>query len=122
MGLRAVRLWFEWYFSRHASLLNLGKIRAFVFASKRLRPQARASITLKHQAWVKDRKNQLLHYAYWDRRSVLLAAQVLSKDEREKWLEPLVKGESLSQMEKWMAKWVMAGAPEEFDLEEDLLF
>lgn len=122
MGVRAVRLWFEWYFSRHASLLAIGKIRAFVFSSKRLRPQARASITLKHQAWVKDRKNQLLHYAYWDRRSILLAAQVLSKDEREKWLEPLVKGESLSQMEKWMAKWVMGGAPEEVGIDDGLPF
>ncbi|MCZ2901191.1 RNA-directed DNA polymerase [Burkholderia thailandensis] len=111
MNLRSVRMWFEWYFSRHAPLLNVAKIRAFVFSSKGLRPHARASITLKHQTWVKERKSQLLHYAYWDRRSILLAAQVLAKDERDKWLEPLVKGNALSQMDKWMAKWVMAGAP-----------
>lgn len=121
-GLKSVRLWFEWYFSRHPQLLHIAKIRSFVFSSKRLRPQARASITLKHQAWVKDRKNQLLHYAYWDRRSILLAAQVLSKDEREKWLEPLIKGGSLTEMDKWMARWVMDGAPETVNFEEDLPF
>jgi len=75
-----------------------------------------------NQAWVKDRKNQLLHYAYWDRRSILLAAQILSKDEREKWLAPLIKGGSLSAMEKWMAKWVLDGSPEANPLEEELPF
>lgn len=68
-NIRAVRLWFEWYFSRHKALLDIGKIRSFVFSSKRLRPQARAAITMNNQAWIKDRKNQLLHYAYWDRRA-----------------------------------------------------
>lgn len=121
-NIRAVRLWLEWYFSRHSDLLKLPKIRSFVFTSKRLRPQARAAITMGNQAWVKDRKNQLLHYAYWDRRSILLAAQILSKDEREKWLGPLIKGESLSTMEKWMAKWVLDGAPETNPLEDELPF
>lgn len=121
-NIRAVRLWLEWYFSRHAALLSFPRIRAFVFASKRLRPQARAAITMNNQAWVKDRKNQLLHYAYWDRRSILLAAQILSNDEREKWLGPLVNGESLNQMDKWMAKWVRDGAPEEFPPDDESPF
>ncbi len=121
-NIRAVRLWLEWYFSRHEELLSFGRIRAFVFSSKRLRPQARAAITMNSQAWIKDRKNQLLHYAYWDRRSILLAAQILSKDEREKWLGPIIKGESLDRMDKWMAKWVLDGAPDEFPLDDDLPF
>lgn len=120
--IRAVRLWFEWYFSRHEALLSIGRIRAFVFASKRLRPQARAAITMNNQAWVKDRKNQLLHYAYWDRRSILLAAQILSKDEREKWLMPIIKTESLDRMDKWMAKWVLDGSPDEFPVDDDIPF
>ncbi len=121
-NIRAVRLWLEWYFSRHEELLSIGRIRAFVFSSKRLRPQARAAITMNNQAWIKDRKNQLLHYAYWDRRSILLAAQILSKDEREKWLGPIIKGGSLDRMDKWMAKWVLDGAPDEFPLDDDLPF
>lgn len=121
-NIRAVRLWLEWYFSRHEALLSIARIRAFVFSSKRLRPQARAAITMNNQAWIKDRKNQLLHYAYWDRRSILLAAQILSKDEREKWLGPIIKGGSLDHMDKWMAKWVIDGAPDEFPLDDDLPF
>lgn len=120
--IRAVRLWFEWYFSRHEALLSIARIRAFVFASKRLRPQARAAITMNNQAWIKDRKNQLLHYAYWDRRSIVLAAQILSKDEREKWLMPIIKTESLDRMDKWMAKWVLDGSPDEFPIDDDLPF
>lgn len=121
-NIRAVRLWFEWYFSRHLALLDFNKIRAFVFSSKRLRPQARAAITMGNQAWVKDRKNQLLHYAYWDRRSILMAAQTLSKDEREKWLTPLIRGGSLDRMDKWIAKWVMSGAPDRSDCDDDIPF
>lgn len=121
-NIRAVRLWLEWYFSRHEELLNFPRIRAFVFSSKRLRPQARAAITMNNQAWIKDRKNQLLHYAFWDRRSILLAAQILSKDEREKWLGQIIRGESLGPMDKWMAKWVLNGAPDEFPIADGLPF
>ncbi|PTQ79001.1 hypothetical protein C8R21_13722 [Nitrosospira multiformis] len=65
----------------------------------------------------------MLHYASWDRRSILLAAKVLSRDEREKWLAPLVKSESLSRMDKWMADWVIAGAPPDyFDYDDDIPF
>lgn len=56
-------------------------------------------------------ETKLLHYGYWDRRSVILAAALLAKDEREKWLAPLLKGDSLGVVEKWMARWVMDGAP-----------
>lgn len=110
-SIRVVRMWLEWFFSRHLTLLNENKIRNVVFSSERLRPQAQAAITLKSEAWIKERKTKLLHYAYWDRRSIILAATLLSKDEREKWLEPLVKGSSLDIMEKWMARWVLNGSP-----------
>lgn len=121
-NMRAVRLWLEWYFSRHALLLEIPRIRSYVFAGTHLRAQARAAITTNNQAWVKDRKNRLLHYAYWDRRSILLAAKNLSKDEREKWLAPILKGGHLDQMDIWMAKWVLDGSPETDPLEDDLPF
>ena len=111
VNLRVVRMWIEWYFSRHLILLNQAKIRNFLFASERLRPQAQAAISLKSEAWIKERKTKLLHYAYWDRRSIILAASLLSKDEREKWLLPLIKGSSLGVPEKWMARWVIEGSP-----------
>jgi len=113
--IRVVRLWLEWYFSKHLTLLQVPRIRSFVFSSERLRPQAQAAITLKSEAWIKERKTKLLHYAYWDRRSIIMAASLLAKDEREKWLLPLIKGDSLDIVEKWMAKWVMDGSPTDVD-------
>lgn len=110
--LRCVRLWLEWYFSQHIGLLNIPKIRAFALASKRLRPQARASVTLRTQSWVKEKKSQVMHHASWDRRSILLASQTLSSDEREKWLKPLLKGQGLGMLDRYMIEWVLAGCPD----------
>lgn len=110
-NFRAVRLWLEWYYARHHALLEIASIRAFVFSSKSLRPQADAAVTLKQQSWVKSRKNGLLHYASWDRRSILIAARLLSKDERDNWLKPLLKSEKLEPIERWIAKWVLDGCP-----------
>lgn len=107
VDLRAVRLWFEWYFSGHGDLLENSKIRKFVFSSKRLRPQVRASITMGSQTWVKERKNQLLQHASWDRRSIVLGAETLSKDEREKWLRPMKKNPNLNFMDRCMIDWVL---------------
>ncbi len=114
-SISVVRLWLEWYFSRHLILLKIPKVRVFVFSSERLRPQAQAAITLNSEAWIKERKTRLHHYAYWDRRSIIMASSVMSKDEREKWLEPLVRGDSLTILEKWMARWVMNGSPRNVD-------
>jgi hypothetical protein len=119
VNLRGVRLWLEWYYARQPKLLEIPSVKAFIFSSKHLRPQAQAAITLNYQSWIKNRKNQLLHYAYWQRRSILLAARILSKDEREKWLVPLLKAEKLDPMEKWMAKWVIDGCPAAEPPQED---
>jgi hypothetical protein len=111
MNILVVRMWFEWLFSRHRVFLQNGKIRAFVFSSFRLRPQAQAAITLKSEAWVKERKTTLMHHAGSDTRSILFAATLLSKDERENWLNPIIKAGSLGPVGNWMAKWVMDGSP-----------
>lgn len=119
---RSIRLWLEWYYARHKQLLEIQSVRAFVFSSRHLRPQAQAAITLNHQSWIKNRKNQLLHYAYWQRRSIILAATLLSKDERSKWLKPLIKTNKLEPMEAWMATWVMDECPDAKPPEDDLPF
>ena len=118
----AVRLWLEWFYARQEVLLNEKKVRAFVYASNSLRPQAQAAITTRNQSWVKDRKNQLLHYYAWQRRSVLLAARLLSKDEREKWLNQLFKANKLVGMDKWMAQWALDGNPPASPPEEEIPF
>lgn len=115
MDIRTVRLWFEWYFARRIELLSVGSIKAFVWSSERLRPQAQAAILLKNESWIKERKNKILHYAYWDRRSIILAASVLAKDERDKWLTPLMKNDGVSMLDRWMMKWVLDGSSANVD-------
>lgn len=111
MGVRPVRLWMEWYFARHLSLLKIPRIRSFVFDSERLRPQAQAAIALRNEAWIKERKTRLLHYADWDRRSIILASAALAKDEREKWLRNLVRRSRLGFLDQCMVAWVLDGSP-----------
>jgi hypothetical protein len=115
MNSRVARLWFEWYFSRHQILLKNSTIRNFIFGGESLRSQAIAAISTKNEAWIKERKERLQHYVLWDRRSIILAASVLSKDERDKWLRPLMKGNSLSHLDEWMIKWVLDGSPRSLD-------
>lgn len=115
MNIRVARLWFEWYFSRHQILLQNLTIRNFIFGSESLRSQAIAAISTKNEAWIKERKGRLQHYAHWDRRSIILAASVLSKDERDNWLKPLLKGNSLSHLDKWMIQWVLEGSSRSLD-------
>ncbi|WP_081629921.1 RNA-directed DNA polymerase [Thiomonas sp. FB-6] len=111
MYLQSVRMWFEWYFSRHETLLQARAIRQFVYASKSLRPQAVASITLRNQSWVKAHKSEVLRSSSWDRRSIILAAQILSSDERSKWLQTLTRAPQLDRLDKWLIKWVLDGSP-----------
>ena len=115
MNSRVARLWFEWYFARHQILLKNSTIRNFIFGGDSLRSQAIAAISTKNEAWIKERKDRLQHYVLWDRRSIILAASVLSKDERNNWLRPLIKGNSLSRLDEWMIRWVLDGSPRSLD-------
>lgn len=106
-----VRLWMEWYFSEHCEFLAFQHIKNLLYSSERIIPQARAAIATRNQAWVKEKKTKLLHFATWDRRAVIYSAKILSKDEREKWLVPLSKGTQMSDTDKWLINWVIDGCP-----------
>jgi hypothetical protein len=106
-----VKLWMEWYFSEHKAFLESPEIRNFLYSSERIIYQARAAIVEKNQAWIKGQKTKLLHYATSDRRAVIFAAKLLSNDEREKWLKPFLKGNQMSETDKWVIEWVIDGCP-----------
>jgi Reverse transcriptase (RNA-dependent DNA polymerase) len=108
---KMVRLWMSWYFSEHEKFLSFPTIRRFLYTSEHMLYQARAAIAEKNQAWIKEQKTKLLHYATGHRRAVIYAAQILSKDEREKWLKPLLHGDQMSELEKWVINWVLDGCP-----------
>lgn len=111
MRFNAVAMWFHWYFARHKKLLEDRRIRTFVLRGKEMRHQAQAALTRETPEWVREHKSTMLRLGSADRRSVILASASLSPDERDKWLGPLIRGSSLNDLEKWMAKWVLAGSP-----------
>jgi hypothetical protein len=115
-----VKLWMEWYFSEHRAFLEFPQIRNLLYSSEQVIYQSRAAIVEKNQAWIKGQKTKLLHYATSDRRAVIFAAKLLSKDEREKWLKPFLKGNQMSETDKWVIEWVIDGCPIPVQELEDL--
>lgn len=109
---KAINEWFSWYISNHRKLLEVKELR-FVFSnSSRLSYAARAAVNFKNLSWVRERKESLLNRTNWDRRAIIYASQLMSDDEKRKWLEPLKKKFNVSLLDKWMIDWVLAGVPE----------
>lgn len=104
MNITLVRTWFEWYISNHVSLLQIPELRKFLFDGKNIISQAQAAINLRHIAWVRDKKADLYTVGNWERRSILRAAQILPKDEKDHWLK-LTETTSPLILDRWVAKW-----------------
>jgi len=108
---KATAEWFSWYVSKHRGLVSDDETRQILNFSDGLRYRAAAAVTLGNVSWVRMHKDKVLNFGPWDRRAVIFAAQVLARDEREKWLRSLSRNGSLSLLDKWMIEWVIAGAP-----------
>lgn len=109
---KATAEWFSWYVSKHRVLAADDEVRQVLNFADGLRYRATAAVTLRSVAWVRTHKDNLLNLGPWDRRAVIFSAQILSKDEREKWLRSVSRSASLSLLDKWLIDWVVAGAPE----------
>lgn len=107
---KSSREWFAWLISNHAALLNNFTLREVVGATDRFSYAAKAAVLLKNTAWVRERKDQLLNHGPWNRRAIIYSAQILSDDEKRHWLGK-IPDRHLSQLERWMIDWVLAGAP-----------
>lgn len=109
---KATAEWFSWYVSKHRGLVSDDEVRQILNYSDGLRYRAAAAVTLGNVSWVRTHKDKVLNLGPWDRRAVIFAAQILARDERDKWLRSLSRSGSLSLLDKWMIDWVIAGAPE----------
>ena len=67
---------------------------------------------LGHTSWVREHREKILDYAGWDRRAIIYAAQILSNDEKSKWLKRLKQNPTVPQLERWLIDWVVDGTPE----------
>lgn len=101
-----VKYWIEWYLARYPKFLSNHDIHAFIFSGSNVDNQAKAAITEKNLAWVRDHKTSIFNLGGWARRAVLDAARILPGDERKHWLG-LVQGNSPIALDRWVAGWVL---------------
>jgi Reverse transcriptase (RNA-dependent DNA polymerase) len=102
-----VRHWFEWWLSGTEAMLSDPSIKSHVLSRAAFENQARAAVTLGNLAWVRNAKAKFSNLGSWDRRAVLLAAQVMPLDERKPWLRSVqLHGDDPS--EKWIADWTVS--------------
>jgi len=101
-----VRYWIEWYWSKYAGYLNRPEIRNHIAGSSFIDNQARAAITTRNLAWVRDKKTEKIHLGSWERRAVLNAARVQPSEERRHWLQMTI-AHSPILIDRWVAKWVL---------------
>jgi hypothetical protein len=104
-----VRFWIEWYVAQYPEFMQSAKIHQFVFGGTNVENQARAAITTKNVAWVRDHKAGVYNLGGWARRAVLHASRVLPSDERNHWLRLFI-GNSPVVLDRWVAKWVLETA------------
>jgi hypothetical protein len=101
-----VRFWIEWYVSKYPEYMQSQKIHRFVFGGPNVENQARAAISTKNVAWVRDHKSGIYNLGGWARRAVLHAARVLPSDERNHWLKMIIANSPVT-IDRWVAKWVI---------------
>jgi Reverse transcriptase (RNA-dependent DNA polymerase) len=104
-----VRYWLEWYLARDLVYLANPAVRAFIFDGPNVDNQARAAITLKNIAWVRDHKAGIYNLGNWGRRAVLDAARILPSDERTHWLKLCIANSPVI-LDRWVAQWVLETA------------
>jgi len=107
----ATKEWFSWYIGNHESLSKDLHFSELFENSIRFSNQARAVIKAKKTSWVRRKKENLLSEGPWNRRAIIYAAQILTKDEKEAWLKSVKTNKALDITDQWMIDWVLDGTP-----------
>lgn len=101
---RFVRHWVDWFRSLHPEILRGDALREF-WRSAAIEHQARAARKLRNLAWVRDQKSRIATLGLWDRRAVLMAAEVMPIDERRLWTDGVTAATS-DIVEKSICAWL----------------
>ncbi len=104
--IMATRHWLAWFLAGREELLARQKIRNFLYNYPDLAIQAKAAVSTKNIAWVRQQKTAIYNMGSWDRRAVLYASQILPKDERTNWLK-LIQNDASHPLDDWMAQWIL---------------
>lgn len=100
-----IKEWVEYYLCNNQHLLSCDEVKEFLKKYGSIRNQATAALNLKSTHWVRSQKGKLSEMSAWDRRSVIRASLVLSKKERESWLNSVEKSSS-NFTELMTVKWL----------------
>lgn len=99
------KYWMEYYFSTHKGFFNYPKIRQFILTTTNIRNSALYAETSKSVYWVRQYKNKLFCLGAWEKRAIMLASKVLSKDERDNWMENVERNTN-NFLDKVIAKFI----------------
>ena len=102
-----VRFWLERYFAENPKYLLDAGIRHYVLESGDICNQATAALKSKNIPWVRQMRTRIDTLGPWEKRAVIIASQILAKQERLTWLGNLEQ-HAQSKIERWVIRWVRA--------------
>jgi hypothetical protein len=101
---RFARHWVDWFRSSHPEILG-GQAAKDFWKLAAIEHQARAARKLRNLAWVRAQKSRFATFGLWDRRAVLMAAEVMPVNERWEWVNGVVVATS-DLVEKSICVWL----------------
>lgn len=104
-GLPFVRYWLEYYFAQNHVYLADARIWRYVMETGNVCNQAIAALHSKNIPWVRQMRTRIDTLGPWEKRAVIMASQILAKQERMTWLGNLEQ-HAQSNMERWVIRWV----------------
>jgi hypothetical protein len=100
-----VRYWLERYFAENPGYLADMRIRRYVMENGDICNQAIAATKSKNVSWVRHMRTRIDTLGPWEKRAVIIASQILAKQERMSWLGNLEQ-QAQSNLERWVIRWV----------------
>lgn len=80
------KYWFSLYFSKYPVFYQYPFVKKFLNTCS-VRNYAVFAQTNSITHWIREKKNSIDNYGFWDKRAIIFATSALSKDERNNWLD-----------------------------------
>jgi hypothetical protein len=100
------RFWAFWYLASHPEFIRDPKIGPKIWKESSVEHQARAARATNNLAWVRSQKTAIGNFGPWQKRALLLATEVMPRDERRAWLGSLSRG--MDSQERSIVQWALA--------------
>jgi len=104
-GLPFVRYWLERYFAENPGYFADVRIRRYVIENGDVCNQAVAALKSKNVPWARQMRTRIDTLGPWEKRAVIMASQILARQERMTWLGNLEQ-HTQSHLERWVIRWV----------------